>query len=126
MYRQGDVLLVRLDPDDRRIRQARQRATRSHLYSVIDTTRMMNERVLARGEATGHMHVLRGRAVYYLDTGSDGYQVIQVLEPAVLKHENEKGERADHAPIDLAPDWYEFRRQREFTGVVGRPRRVSD
>jgi len=127
IYRQGDVLLVRLDPGGSQVREAQRRAE-----NLLAWRRERNpvstdeEAVLAYGEATGHAHVLHGRATYYLDTGSNGYQVLELLEPAVLKHQTAKGNQADHKPIALPPGWYEFRPQREFTGNPERPRWVSD
>lgn len=101
MYRQGDVLLVRVDslprgakdetPDDRI--------------------------VLAYGEVTGHAHAIyepqtktkpEGKAKIW-DAGAERY--LQVLEKTQLKHE-------EHSAIDLLPGNYRVVRQREYDPAI--------
>lgn len=113
MIRQGDILLIPLAATDARVR----RADRSRAET-------RDSAVLAHGEQSGHAHVLHGRAVYYMDTGSNGRRLIEVEKPAQLRHQKPDGSQADHRPHELPPAWYEFRRQREF--VEASPRWVAD
>jgi hypothetical protein len=93
MVRQGDVLLVPVPSP--------QGATEADVGEIV----------LARGEKTGHAHVVRGRA-RTTTTGSARYLVVE--ESASLVHD-------EHDTIELAPGAYEVRRQREWM----RPTSVS-
>lgn len=74
------------------------------------TTGAPGERlVLMEGEATGHAHVLYGLAVAATDySGRGPRSLVQVLEPAALRHE-------EHKEIAVPPGWYEIIRQRVYT-----------
>lgn len=100
--RQGDVLLIGIDnpppqgarpvePEDGRI-------------------------VLARGEATGHAHVIEEDRACLFET-PDGARYLRVGAPAALRH-------PEHADILLPYGTYIVRRQREYES--GGPRGVSD
>ena len=102
IIRQGDVLLVPLDAIPRR----------SHEL-VTEGPRV----VLAEGEATGHAHVVQGRARLVRSTRHHqhpGETYLVVSGPATLVHE-------EHDRIELATGAYEVRRQREY--VPPAPRR---
>jgi len=87
-YRQGDVLI---------------RRTAALPPGVVPATGS----VLARGEATGHAHVVVGDGVVFRDPGSKALYV-QVMSSAMVTH-------PDHNPITLGPGLYEIIRQREYT-----------
>jgi hypothetical protein len=102
IVRQGDVLLVPVDgiPWQRR-------------HEVVATARGL---VLAEGEATGHVHVVRGRARLVRATPHvhhPGATFLVVSGRAALVHD-------EHDAIELARGTYEVRRQREYEP---RPRR---
>jgi hypothetical protein len=101
--RQGDILLAAIDAPQQQP--------------------VMHDRpgplLLARGEATGHAHMVHGpavRASWHDGAAPDG-AVIELPEPAQLQHE-------EHAWVDLEPGWYEVIRQREYTPAA--PRMVAD
>ena len=91
-YRQGDVLLVRVDELPGKIEE-------------ID--REKGRLVLARGEATGHAHVVRERRSR-LVRDAEGETFLDVAAPAKLEHE-------EHGPIALEPGVYKVIRQREYS-----------
>jgi len=92
MYRQGDVLLKRV--------------------VVIPAGAKLadGERVVERGELTGHAHRLEGMAAIYTR-----YGVMYVLAGAGARLVHE-----EHAAIDLPPGDYQVIRQREFDGEQAR------
>ena len=101
IVRQGDVLLVPVEglPERRHER-------------VVEGPRI----VLAEGEATGHAHVVLGRARLVHSTTAPswrgvGHTHLVVDEPASLVHD-------EHDAIGLLPGTYEVRRQREYTPAV--------
>ena len=98
-FRQGDVLLVKVDalPDG---------AVAQEVDGRI---------VLAYGEVTGHAHAvgLEGATLYK----SNGEDLLKVFKPSALVHE-------EHSPIALDPGVYKVVRQREYTPQE--IRRVSD
>ena len=105
MYRQGDVLLERVDlglaPDAHPVPKDAGRA------------------VLAYGEATGHAHAFHAPHVEQFETPSrERFVVIRGRKPAALLHE-------EHAPITVPPGLYRVRRQREWTDA-DEPRVVAD
>jgi len=92
MYRQGDVLIRRIDklPGGERVEVA-----------------PVNGRVvLAEGEATGHAHAVRAVGVALCMYGIQ--RILEVQRESVLEHE-------EHADIVLPPGNYEVVRQREYT-----------
>jgi len=107
IVRQGDVLLVPVDG----IPWSRQR----------DVAPRRGELVLAEGEATGHAHVVRGRARLVRATRHHqhpGETYLVVTGRAALVHE-------EHDRIELARGTYEVRRQREYE-PRRHARRVAD
>lgn len=90
IYRQGDVLLVRVP----RVPKA---ATPQGAASRI---------VLAEGEVTGHAHTIDGRkAQVSLDEG--GVMYVTIEELTEVRHQ-------EHAPVTLEPGAYRVMRQREY------------
>src|SRR5262245_29715987 len=97
MYRQGDVLLIPIDPTSlpaRRNPEARDERGRL---------------VLAYGEATGHAHVVADpTAVLLADDDEINRRFLVLAAEALLTHE-------EHAPIPLPAGAYRVIRQREYT-----------
>ena len=113
IVRQGDVLLVPVEELPAR-----------RLERVVEGPRI----VLAEGEATGHAHVVLGKARLVHSTNAPswsdpGLTHLVVEEPASLVHD-------EHEAIGLAPGVYQVRRQREYVPPApARPqsfRRVTD
>ena len=105
MYRQGDVLLVTTDG------------------LLADTARPVRREagrvVLARGEATGHVHAIDSPLAELFEE-QDGRLYLRVSagdEPVRLTHDQ-------HDAVALPPGVYEVRRQREY--APGAIRRVTD
>lgn len=102
MYRQGDVLLVRIDaiPEGGRAVEAED-----------------GRLILARGEVTGHHHSVAMVAAELVDVEARGV-FLRIMEATPLVHQ-------EHAAIVLEPGTYEVRRQREYEpGEL--PRQVAD
>ena len=93
MYRQGDILLIRLSDEDR-----------------VDGEPLEKEEgrvILAHGEATGHAHAISDPGAFLFAIGDQRHLVLE--NPATLAHE-------EHAPITLPAGQYRVLRQREYTG----------
>jgi len=97
MYRQGDVLLIPIDPSRLPVRRAPQnRDERGRL-------------VLAHGEATGHAHVVTAATAELLaDADEIDRRFLLLTAEALLTHE-------EHAPIPLPVGAYQVIRQQEYT-----------
>lgn len=92
-YRQGDVLLIRIDAVPGGLR--RRIGQRGRL-------------VLARGKATGRHHTVAEHGAELLEAASPAVVFLKVMSaPALLTHE-------DHAPVEIPPGSYRVVRQREF------------
>lgn len=101
MFRQGDLLLVRVDqaPEGQR-----QKAERGRL-------------ILARGEATGHHHSVAVRDAELIVTAAEAV-FLRIMAPTPLEHQ-------EHGAITLPPGDYRVTRQREYQpGEL--PRQVAD
>lgn len=88
-FRQGDVLLVRVDelPVDAAIEPSRERI------------------ILAEGELTGHAHAVSAAAATMYAWQGD--RLLAVREATALTHE-------EHDPIALQPGIYKVVRQRQY------------
>ena len=106
MYRQGDVLIVP-------ITEAEMPA------ELIEAPRDRSGRlILARGEATGHAHVVTGEGLTLLCLPDDLESMfLHVRGYGRVGHE-------EHAPIPLPVGYYRIVRQREYLPGAIRP--VSD
>ena len=107
MYRQGDVLITRVDAIPVGLRER-----------ARDTGRV----VLAYGEVTGHAHAVDveadpSAAIFDAPEG-DGSFYLRLGADTGVEHE-------EHARIDLAPGDYRVTRQREWTDA-DEPRQVAD
>lgn len=91
MLRQGDVLLIPSKcPQDTK---------------PVESVNGRN--VLAEGEATGHAHTTPDGATALLES-PDGRRYLKVEEVTSLTHQ-------EHEAIELWPQEYEVRRQREYS-----------
>jgi len=96
MFRQGDVLLVPIEPAD---------VPAGAVPAPRDRTGRL---VLARGEVTGHAHVISGPGVRLLADRDDLDRLFIQVDPAgVLSHD----ERPD---IAVPPGHYRVVRQRQY------------
>jgi len=92
MYRQGDVLLVKVDDIPKKVKQQK-------------------SNVVVEGEATGHAHRLHnGQILIYKD--EETYEnketmFINAMKNAKLVHE-------EHGPIEIEVGFYMVIRQREY------------
>jgi hypothetical protein len=106
MYRQGDVLVVAVS--DAEVPSG-----------LIEAPRDRSGRlVLARGEATGHAHIVTGEGLRLLCLPDDlSTMFLHVEGYGRLGHE-------EHGPIPLPAGWYRVVRQREY--LPGSVRPVAD
>ena len=86
MVRQGDLLIVKVEELPK------------------DCTKQ-SHRILAEGEATGHMHELDSGELY--EKGGTLYFRVPEEQKATLKHQ-------EHGPITFEPGVYRVIRQREY------------
>lgn len=90
IYRQGDVMLMRVDS----------------LPPGAKKEEVAERIVLAYGEVTGHAHALdTALAVAY--SHNEG-RFLEAHEGATVRHE-------EHGPIELPPGYYKVVQQREYT-----------
>ena len=95
IYRQGDVLIMRVDAD--------QPEYRERTAEARDEGRI----VLAYGEVTGHAHAISDEhATLWRLPGDDRMLTVAGADVA-LRHE-------EHATISIPPGAYVVRRQREY------------
>jgi hypothetical protein len=93
-YRQGDVLIRRIDA-----------LPNAELKPIaLDAGRV----VLAYGEVTGHAHAIVSPDVLFLINEQTLNRYLDVKQPVTLKHE-------EHFPIQLPAGQYEVVQQREYT-----------
>lgn len=98
-YRQGDVLLARVEALPK---TAQRKAVEERI-------------VLAWGETTGHAHAIDARFAKLYQNGAERF--IEALDGAILVHE-------EHSAITLKPGIYRVVQQREY--VPGSSRLVID
>jgi hypothetical protein len=108
LYRQGDILIRRID----KIPLRRRRVDEGETQRIV----------LAYGEITGHAHVIEARPdearIRHGVVEREERTFLEVLAPSVrLEHD-------EHAVIEIPAGEYEIVRQREYTGE--RPQRVAD
>lgn len=105
MYRQGDVLIVAISPDD--VPRA-----------AVPLKREGGKAILAHGEVTGHHHAILDPDVDLLTTDDDPlvtadeaaelYLLVHGTEPVELTHQ-------EHETIVVDPGAYKVVRQREYS-----------
>lgn len=103
-YRQGDILLIKVDTVPK---QAKQRKASSRRAGFV----------LAEGEVTGHHHVVSGERVQVLDAAQEVFVRIMRSE-GTLSHD-------EHGVITIPPGEYRMVRQREYQPKA-LPRPVAD
>lgn len=105
LYRQGDVLIRRID------------SLPTNLTPVpLEAGRV----ILAHGEVTGHAHAVTGDVeLLAADVAEMDQRFMRVLSECRVVHE-------EHDTITLPPGVYEVRRQREYTSADMAPMRVAD
>ena len=120
MFRQGDVLLVKV----------KELPKKRGFFSIV--REYTGDVVLAYGEATGHAHILdKDKVKAFVQTDEkptkgvwdqSAERFIQVLEKTNLKHRHlPTGEATgEHADIELDPGVYKVVRQREWTEETNR------
>ena len=86
MIRQGDLLIVRV-------------------AKIPENTKVQDHRILAEGEATGHMHELDSGQVY--EQGGTLYFKVAEKEMTTLQH-------PEHSPVTFDEGTYKVIRQREY------------
>ena len=95
IFRQGDLLLRKLEQSPRE--------------TVFEEVK---DKILARGEATGHSHRIIGEKSRVLRSQT-GQLLVELQEPAKLVHE-------EHGLIELESGTFEVIRQREFNPIENR------
>jgi hypothetical protein len=109
MYRQGDVLIERVDESTETVVKAKN--------IELDTQKGSPRVVFAYGEVTGHAHAIayeesmdwfeaEGQDTVTDAGGTVGY--LRLVDAAELRHE-------EHSPINLDPGLWKVTRQREYT-----------
>lgn len=98
IYRQGDVLFVKVD-------------------SIPKNLSKKKDKIIAKGEFTGHMHQFMAEAPVEVYESSDGMYV-DVLEPATIQHE-------EHTNFQLEQGQYHVIIQRELN-LLDEERKVMD
>ncbi len=102
MYRQGDVLLVPIDP------------AQLPAHPALQARDGAGRLVLAHGEATGHAHaVIEPTAELLTDPDEVERRFLVLATQALLTHE-------EHAPLPLPAGAYQVVRQREYTATADR------
>jgi len=103
IYRQGDILLMKIQQD-----------LNENEELMKDFRNKGNQLFLARGEISGHIHLLESQG----NILEHWKGIIWIQNEGVLKHIDEKtGEKAEHNEIVLESGFYRFIRQREFDGL---------
>lgn len=90
LKRQGDVLLERLGDD----------------VPITGETKVITDRVIARGETTGHAHVLEGGELLETNRGT----------LAVVREEGAKVVHDEHDELEIEPGVWLIRHQIEYGG----------
>jgi hypothetical protein len=92
IYRQGDVLLMRVDKKPSK---------------AATVKRMGGKLVLAEGEVTGHAHTIEGKGARLFAVNNDHRFLVVTGTDITLAHE-------EHAAIPLEPGIFRVIRQREY------------
>lgn len=102
MFRQGDLLLVRVDeaPEGRRVKPLRGRL------------------ILAEGEVTGHHHSVAVQDAELIEVAGVPKVFLRIFQTTTLDHQ-------EHSPVILPPGDYRIVRQREYVPQE-LPRQVAD
>ena len=93
-YRQGDVLLIPVGPE------------------IAHGLKPHTEAIVARGEATGHSHVIIDGDVL---VDAEGKLFVRAKHGTELRHATEADTKADHDWFKIPPDLYEVRIEEDYT-----------
>ena len=85
IYRQGDILIA-------------------EIKQIPRNSKKLNHRILAHGEATGHMHQLKDGDLFDID----GTLFFELAQNTDLIHQ-------EHDTISISPGKYEVIRQKEYS-----------
>lgn len=117
-HRQGDLLFVKDYSDHKDFIQGRMTA-RASRYRKDPVETQDGKLVLARGEKTGHAHVLDASATESALTLAENEMFIRVTSDVEVTHE-------EHAPVKLTPGDWSVLLQREHSGrLEAKPREQS-
>ncbi len=104
MYRQGDVLLRKID----------------NVSPYLQFQEVGKEYVVAEGEKTGHKHKLASNGgIQIAGYGIGGGLTATLAMPGVLTHD-------EHAPIELEPGTYGITQEQELDHADRRMHDVAD
>jgi hypothetical protein len=92
LYRQGDVLLIKVNSIPNNLKEAEPESGRY---------------ILARGEATGHHHSVETGPALMFVCPEESILYLDVVRPVELVHQ-------EHAAILIEPGQYQVVRQREY------------
>ena len=93
-YRQGDVLV-------------REIGTRDYAHHGVEIVAENGRIILARGEASGHIHSIDARLARLFEGARPGICYLFMDAQGLLEHQ-------EHSPISLPKGLYEVIRQREY------------
>lgn len=93
LFRQGDVLIMRVDEVPEGARRVPREGGRI---------------VLAHGEATGHAHAVLERDAKLFEVDDTDERFLEIFQAADVLHE-------EHDPVRLEPGSYKVVRQREYS-----------
>ena len=111
MYRQGDVLLVKVAAE---------------LHDLEPLPKEPRGLVLAEGETSGHYHALFGSGAKLMRYKADGRAVALVDDGGEVRVIGGGSGGVDrHLPVQLPPGRYEIRIQRSWTSEIAN-RQVTD
>jgi len=113
---QGDVMFI-----PRRIKGTEVKSRRSVQGDGL---------IVARGEETGHIHVLPSEDIRVIETNA-GQQFVEIIRQTAMRHLSEKTGQPtnEHGDRALSPGTYEVRMQRQYDdsfvdNLVEQPRSV--
>jgi hypothetical protein len=106
-YQQGDVLIKELK-DPWRLEQVKKRETQKTESLTV-----------ARGETTGHSHVIKGKGILHFIPQDTDFIAFELTEEAVISHE-------EHNSIVLPPGTYFIETVREYDHFNEETRFVRD
>jgi hypothetical protein len=95
-YRQGDVFLLKIKKPTVTVRQE----LKPH-----------KDKILARGEATGHHHICLDGEVL---VDKDGQLFFETKKPATIRHADQSGGVAEHQDLKIDPGFYRVLIERQY------------
>ena len=113
MYRQGDLLFVRVNeiPES--------------AETISDTPKVKGKTVIEFGEGTGHAHIADVDKAYTFNFQDGMINFIEIENPTEIVHDVGNDSETPHNPITLPKGKYQIFRQREDS-LIGRNHNVID